>query len=408
MKYTSKEEKLQKIIQSEKFLNQTQDLDVLLETLLTEARTIVNADAGSIYVVENDRLRIKYAQNDTQLKQLAPGQKLPFVSFSFPINEFSIAGYVAEKKIMLNIPDAYNIDSNATFKFNIQPDQATGYRTQSMLTIPLITASDRVIGVLQIINAKNIDHKPIAFDENAELYLNHFAANATVALERASLTRAMILRTIKMAEFRDPKETGSHVNRVASFAVELYDRWAFEKNVPLEEHHKYRDTLRIASMLHDVGKVGISDSILKKPSRFTPEEHDIIKGHSVIGAALFKDIDTDVENMARDVALRHHEKWDGTGYPGHISEDALETPFAPYQICDGLKGEEIPLSARIVALADVFDALSSKRVYKEAWTEEDVLNEIRQSSGTHFDPSLVDAFFAILPRIKEIQEMWPD
>ena len=270
----TKEEKLQRIIQSEKFLNQTQDLDVLLEALLTEARTIVNADAGSIYVVENDKLRIKYAQNDTQLKKLAPGQKLPFVSFSFPIDEFSVSGYTAIRKEMLNIPDAYNISPDATFKFNTLPDQATGYRTQSMLTIPLISAADKVIGVLQIINAKDKNGETIAFDENAELYLN------------------MILRTIKMAEFRDPKETGAHVNRVASFAVELYDRWAFENKVSLDEQHKYRDILRIAAMLHDVGKVGISDAILKKPARFTPQEHDIIKGHAVIGAALFKDIDT--------------------------------------------------------------------------------------------------------------------
>ncbi|HBG37311.1 MAG TPA: phosphohydrolase, partial [Treponema sp.] len=91
MKRSTKEEKLQSIIQSEKFLNQTQDLDVLLETLLTEARTIVNADAGSIYVVEDDRLRIKYAQNNTELKKLSAGEKLPFVSFSFPMNEYSIA-----------------------------------------------------------------------------------------------------------------------------------------------------------------------------------------------------------------------------------------------------------------------------------------------------------------------------
>ena len=107
--------------------------------------------------------------------------------------------------------------------------------------------------------------------------------------------------------------------------------------------------------------------------------------------------------LIRDVALRYHEKWDGTGYPGHMGPDALETPFTPYQLREGLKGEEIPLAARIVALADVFDALSSKRVYKEAWEESEVLEEIKKSSGTHFDPALVDAFFKTLPRIKEIQ-----
>lgn len=404
----SKEQKLQRIIESEKVLNETQDVDVLLERLLTEARGIVNADAGSIYVCDENNLKIKYAQNATQQKQLEPGQKMPFSFFTFPINKKSMSGYSVLKREMINIPDAYAIPKDRAYQFNKQPDMLTGYRTKSILTIPLITASGRALGVLQIINAQDEEGNVVAFDDDAELYIKHFASNATQALERAYLTRAMVMRMIKMAEFRDPKETGAHVNRVSSYAVEIYDRWAFEHKTPTDELHKFRDALKIAAMLHDVGKVGISDLILKKPSRFTPEEYEIIKAHSTIGAVLFSEIESTLDAMARDVALRHHERWDGNGYPGNIPLDTINGIASAVRTGVGLRGEEIPLAARIVALADVFDALSSRRVYKEAWNDEDVLIEIQAQVGKQFDPEIVSAFFQVLPTIREIQAAWPD
>jgi response regulator RpfG family c-di-GMP phosphodiesterase len=223
------------------------------------------------------------------------------------------------------------------------------------------------------------------------------------------MTRAMILRMIKMSELRDPKETGTHVNRVAGYAVEIYDRWAYHHGVSETERMRFRDTLKIASMLHDVGKVAISDMILKKPARFTPEEYLIMQHHTLYGAGLFDDPQSPVDNLARDIALTHHENWDGTGYPGWI--DPLTQ--APLKVDDGgkplgKKGEEIPLGGRIVAIADVFDALCSKRVYKEPWSEEQVLVEMRQLSGTKFDPELVDIFFEILPSIKQMQSLYPE
>ena len=131
--------------------------------------------------------------------------------------------------------------------------------------------------------------------------------------------------------------------------------------------------------------------------------------HTVYGAALFEDPQSHEDNISRDIALTHHENWDGTGYPGWIdplTSIPIKTDKSGKPL--GRKGEEIPLCGRIVAIADVFDALCSKRVYKEPWSEEQVLLEMRQLAGTKFDPELVDVFFEILPSIKQMQSLYPE
>lgn len=409
-KKQSREEILSGIIETESHLNRIQDVDVLMEQILTEARKVVHADAGSIYVRDGDRLAIHYAQNDTLQKQLPPGQKIVYSFFSFPINEKTIAGYSALTDQLVNERDVYEISADKPYKFGRQSDAVSGYRTASNLTIPLRTSNGRILGVLQVLNALDEEGNVTHFNKDDELYMSHFASNATVALEHAHLTRSMVLRMIKMSELRDPKETGPHVNRVSSYAVEIYDRWAFNNSIDENESKKYRDTLKIASMLHDVGKVAISDLILKKPARFTEDEYMIMQGHTWLGAKLFSEIESPVDKVARDVALTHHENWDGTGYPGKIrveNGDPLKKS-AKTGRAEGLKGEEIPIGGRIVALADVYDALSCKRVYKEPWTEDKVLEEIRSLRGTKFDPGVVDAFFEILPSIQSIRERFPD
>lgn len=406
----TREQILSGIIETETYLNKIQDVDVLMESILTEARKVVHADAGSIYVRDGDRLAIHYAQNDTLQKQLPPGQKVVYSFFSFPINEKTIAGYSALTKQLVNEPDVYEISPEKSYKFGRQSDAVSGYRTVSNLTIPLMTSGGTILGVLQVLNALDENEQVTRFDKDDELYINHFAANATVALEHAHLTRSMVLRMIRMAEMRDPKETGPHVNRVSSYAVEIYDRWAFNHNVNENESSKFRDTLKIASMLHDVGKVAISDLILKKPARFTPEEYLVMQGHTRLGAKLFNEIESPVDRVAREVALTHHENWDGTGYPGRVSVETGEAeeidPATGKPV--GMKGVEIPISGRIVALADVYDALSCKRVYKEPWDEDKVLEEIHKMTGTKFDPEVVDAFFEILPSIQSIRDRFPD
>ena len=404
------------IIELDSELNQIQDLDLLLERILQEARNVVRADAGSIYVKQAvddegvlvDKLLIKYAQNDTVQKTLPPGQKMIYSIFSVPINEKSISGYCAFTGNIVNVPDMYNIPADAPYSFNSSFDKLTGYKTTSTLTFPLMTADGRLLGVIQVIN-KTENGNVVPFSEEDKFLLTHFAANATIALQRAYVTRAMILRMIKMSELRDPKETGTHVNRVAGYAVEIYDRWAYNNKIPEAERDSFRDILRIGAMLHDVGKVAISDVILKKPARFTPEEFMIMQHHTLYGAGLFDDPQSPIDHISRDIALTHHENWDGTGYPGRIDPVSLVPETTDEAGKPGTrKGYDIPLAGRIVAIADVFDALCSKRVYKEPWSEEQVLAEMRQLAGSKFDPDLIDVFFEILPNIKQTQSLYPE
>ena len=405
------------IIRLDSELSQIHDYDLLLERILYESRKVVHADAGSIYITTpteegeegTEKLSINYSQNDTIEKTIPPGQKMIYSIFSVPINEKSISGYCALKRTLINIPDMYNIPPESPYSFNSSFDIITGYKTSSSLTIPLVSTDKKLMGVIQVMNAKDKTGNIVPFSSDDEIMLTHFANNATTALQRAYVNRTMILRMIKMSELRDPKETGTHVNRVAGYATDIYDRWAFHHNVPEKENEKFRDILRVSSMLHDVGKVAISDSILKKPARFSEEEYKIMQSHTVYGAGLFNDLSSPMDILSQEIALTHHENWDGTGYPGWVDPVTKKVERANNEGKPlGRKGEEIPFGGRIVAIADVYDALSSKRVYKEKWPEQNVLLEIRKLSGTKFDPELVEIFFEILPSIKHTQEKYPE
>ncbi len=402
-------EKLNEIIRLGSQLNEIQDLDILLELIILEARKVVNADAGSIYIREGDSLIFSHVQNDTLQKKLPPGQKLIYSTFKVNINRQSISGYVASTGQILNIPDVYQIPSDAPYHFDSNYDRLSEYKTTSMLTVPLKTNRNEIVGVLQIINAKDENGRVMRFNEADEPFVLHFAGLVSIVLQRAQMTRALLLRMIGMAELRDPKETGAHVNRVASYAVEIYERWANRRSIPREEIDKNRDILRMAAMLHDVGKVAISDLILKKPGRFTEDEYEIIKSHTYLGAQLFREKQSDFDEIAALVALTHHENYDGTGYPGYVDvESGAPLQKGPDGKALGRKGGDIPIFGRVVALADVYDALSSRRVYKEAWDEEAVLKETKSLSGTKFDPELVEVFFESLDFIRSIRKRYPD
>jgi HD-GYP domain-containing protein (c-di-GMP phosphodiesterase class II) len=405
------------IFQLEHVLNKIQDFDILLERILLEARKIVRADAGSIYVPEfsvekekpTEKLAIKYSQNDTLSAKLPKREKLIYSLFSVPIDKKTISGYCALTRRLINIPDMYDIEKDAPYSFNPQYDVVSQYKTVSTLTIPLINSDDQLVGVIQVINSRNESGEIVPFSKSDEAVISHFAITASSALQRAHSTRSMVLRTVKMSELRDPKETGVHVNRVASYSVEIYDRWAYLHKIPAVQREKVKDILRIAAMLHDVGKVAIPDSILKKPGRFNDEEYRIMQRHTIYGASLFNNPQSPLDEISRDVALTHHENWDGAGYPGWfdpVAEKPIKTDETGKPL--GKKGEEIPLAGRIVALADVFDALCSRRVYKEPWEEREVLNEMRKLRGTKFDPELTDIFLDIYPSIKRIQSLYKE
>jgi len=191
-------------------------------------------------------------------------------------------------------------------------------------------------------------------------------------------TRLQVVQRLGMAaEYRD-EETGNHILRMSHISALLARRIGWSETAC--------ELMLNASPMHDIGKIGIPDAILLKPGKFEPPEWEIMKTHAAIGGKLLGGDGSDLMRMAQEIALSHHEKWDGSGYP------------------NGLAGEAIPQSGRIAALADVFDALTSARPYKKAWAVEDAVNLIRENSGKHFDPKLVDIFLQELPGIIAIRQ----
>ncbi|MEQ4485570.1 DUF3369 domain-containing protein [Cohnella silvisoli] len=215
-----------------------------------------------------------------------------------------------------------------------------------------------------------------------------YCSNVSVAFENIYLneevenTQKEIIFTLgEIAETRS-KETGNHVKRVAEYSKLL----ALKYGISEEE----AELVRLASSMHDVGKVAVPDAILNKPGKLTPEEFETIKNHTNHGYAMLNHSNRDIIKTAAIIAYQHHEKYNGQGYP------------------NGLSGEDIHIYGRIAALADVFDALGSERVYKKAWPLEEILEYFRQESGQHFDPQLVTIFFDNLPGILKIRDQYAD
>lgn len=392
-----------RILQIVEKLSNIKDIHALLDAVLLQARELTRADAGSIYLIENNVLNFTYIHNDTLFGD-SSSNKYIYTSQTLPINNHSLAGYVALTGKPLVIDDVYQIPARMPFSFNHTFDEQAHYRTKSILALPLKTSQNKTVGVMQIINPLGADLSPTRFTPSDQLLLSYFADNAATAIERAMMTREMILRMIKMCELRDPKETGLHANRVGAYAAEVYHQWALMQGQAEDEIKHTKDLTRIAAMLHDLGKVAISDLILKKPAKLDSEEFRIMKYHTIHGARLFFNKESDLDTLSAEIALNHHEKWDGTGYPGKIGDIYQDNP----PLGTGKKGEEIPIAGRIVALADVYDALVSQRVYKSPWTEEMTIDYIKGQAGKHFDPEVVEAFFAIYEVITAIKEKYQD
>lgn len=193
--------------------------------------------------------------------------------------------------------------------------------------------------------------------------------------------REVVFRLSRAAEYRD-NDTGSHIKRIGYYSMTIAEAFGFPRTEA--------DLLYYASPMHDIGKIGIPDHILLKPGKLTPEEWAIMKEHPVIGAGLLEGHPSDLLKSAARIALTHHEKWDGSGYP------------------QGLAGDDIPIEGRIVAVCDVFDALLSSRPYKRPWSYEETLDEINRLSGTHFDPGVVKAFNSAYPEFIRIKERFGD
>ena len=213
----------------------------------------------------------------------------------------------------------------------------------------------------------------------------------TKALSRIENTQTVtVLGLAKLSEYRD-KDTGTHLDRIKKYTTTLAH---YMSKLPAYQSYispDYISSLSLSSVLHDIGKVAVPDSILMKPGKLSPDEFEQMKNHSLFGGRVLEDIEKQIQgrsylSIGKQVAYSHHEKWDGSGYP------------------HGLSNEKIPLSARIVAIADVYDALCSDRVYKKAMTHEDACRIIFEGAGTHFDPKLVDLFSECSDKFKAINE----
>lgn len=193
--------------------------------------------------------------------------------------------------------------------------------------------------------------------------------------------RETLLRLARAGEYRD-EETGNHVIRMAKYSRVIAEEIGFARDEA--------DIIEMAAPMHDIGKIGIRDDILLKPGKLTADEFEVMKTHTTIGYDILKDSPSQFLKMGSIIALGHHEKFDGTGYP------------------HGIAGEEIPIVGRIVAVADVYDALVSERPYKHAWSPKAALDYINSQSGKHFDPECLKAFMAQMDTVSKIQGMLPD
>ncbi len=216
------------------------------------------------------------------------------------------------------------------------------------------------------------------YDQNRTL--EHKVRERTVELEQTRLE--IIQRLGRAAEFKD-NETGLHVIRMSHYSHKIAEAIHHDND-------SWAELIFNAAPMHDIGKIGVADNILLKPGKLDDEEWKVIRKHPEFGAAIIGEHNSKLLQMSKEVALSHHEKWDGSGYPY------------------GLKGEAIPISGRIIAIADVFDALTTARPYKKAWSVDDAVELIDKESGSHFDPQLTPIFHDVMPAILEIKKQYAE
>jgi len=361
-------------------LSSEHDLKALLNQIVSQARFLAHCDAGSLYIKEGSMLNFVVAQNDTLRNRYGDGceEKL-FKKFSFPITKERVSGYVAVTGHTLNIKDVYNIAPDEEYTFTSDFDKRNNYLTKSVILSAMKDPDHNILGVLQLINRLDEDGNIVPFDKNLESLIESLASQAAVTIRNARLLQKVkeghldtILRLSVAAEFRDD-DTAAHLKRMTTYSLIV------AKNLGLSDLEV--ELLRYSAPMHDIGKIGTPDSILLKPGKLSKDEWEEMKKHTVYGAQILEGSDSEILKASRIVALNHHERWNGRGYPQE------------------LKGDNIPIFGQIVSVGDVFDALTSKRCYKEAYSLDHALSIIKKSKGDQFGPHIVDAFFKGLDEI---------
>jgi len=371
-------------------LSAERDFDNLLDLILREIRRTTNADAGTIYLVTNtNQLQFRLSQVQTLFDRWGEqAVRDRFKRFEMDISKESMAGYVALTGEILNIPDVKKIPESAAYKYNSTYDEENEYETRSMLVVPIKNSDGVINGVLQIINAFDDSGKIIPFNERVVKIANSLASMAGVALHNVQLNQNLhdaqletVLKLGVAAEYRD-KETANHIRRMSRYAYIIGGEMGWSQPVLMN--------LIYAASMHDVGKLGVPDDILLKPGRLTTEERPAMMQHAVIGGLILNGSASPLLQMSKQIALTHHERWDGHGYPNRLA------------------GGDIPIEGCIVSVADVYDALSSRRCYKEPWSEPEVVDYMTKNKGSQFDTRCVEILLDNLTAVRSIQEKYAD
>jgi HD-GYP domain-containing protein (c-di-GMP phosphodiesterase class II) len=348
------QKKLDSVTELSKALCSASDLEGILSMIIEKGLELVNAKTGSLMLIdtETNYMTIKSAKGIPEKIQKKVRVKIGD----------GISGFVAQTGEPLLIKDIENAG-------RFSKKSSNKYETSSLITVPL-KIKDRIIGVFNINNKKTGDSFS---DDDLEL-ITLLAVYAAISIETAKLQENLsksVVNVVKLAtnalEAKDAYTAG-HSERVTEFGTEIARYMGCSED--------QIETIRQAGLLHDIGKIGISDAILLKPSRLTDEEFEIIKTHPAIGYAIVSPMNIDFE--IREAVLHHHERYDGRGYP------------------DGQKGEEISIEARILCVADSFDAMTSTRAYRKSLANNIVVKELIRCSNSQFDPDVASAFLEIL------------
>jgi len=337
-----------------------------LQALARMGRDIVFADRCTIWILDKEK--------KTLWTEVAHGvERLSIDPFT------GIVGDAVKSGESLIINDVY-----ADARFNSSVDEETGYKTETMMVIPMKNRVGMTTGAIQVMNKKDgsgFNNEDLKYLGLASTYVSE-TIRSMLLIEEIDATQKELIHIMSIVgESRSP-ETGNHVKRVAEYTKLLAKLYGLDE----EE----AELLGEASPMHDIGKIAIPDRILNKSGALDADEWEIMKTHSELGYEMLKVGSRKLIKMGAIIAYEHHERYNGTGYPR------------------GLKGEEIHIYGRIVALVDVVDALHSKRVYKDAWKQEDIFNYIVEEKGKHFDPHLVDIFIANKEKFMTIQEYYKD
>ena len=388
----------------------------LLRRVLLKSRHLTNAEAGSVFIVRGRgktmRLEVADIQNDQVPVEPA--------NFIVPINKKSIAGYTAVTGETVFVADLYAIPESLPFNFDRSFDKDTGYRCRSMLSFPLLNYDRKVIGVVELINRRDgSSNGPIPFEREQADLIVPFSHIVGSAIERADMVERISSQNVrlrernrmlreqraKIAALQDETEEAFQISiHLLSRAAELHDENTARHVERVNEYSYFlarelgmpKDfcaEIRYSAQLHDAGKMSVNVAVLRKQGPLDDEERYEMMRHPEYGFQILSA--SDRLKMAAEIALNHHEQWNGNGYPV------------------GRKGEQIPISARIVALADIYDAIRSERPYKPSFTHEQALKILLEGDDrfqprSHLDPQLVDIFSKRHDGMAEIWDSFQD